>query len=330
MEIKDLAGISDPLKRLVEVIAEGVGAVTYPDLVKRNADAKAYEIRVISQAMAESRLLLGGTEYEDGKIKILPPSQESTEQLSLPGRVENRQAYQELRKQQNIESVCANSAQELIGESKVSEDKPESDWINRFFEIAENISAEDLQYLWGKILASEIQKPGSFSLRTLETLKNMSRQEAENFCKLGQYVLRDGNHIAFYIDPERYIFKQSNTLGFAEIFSLKDAGIIADNDLVSFSFPPSIAGTTSKLFYGSLVLLFEREKDTPEIASKVGALTKAGAELLKLVSTQPDMEYVKSISQQFNSEGMKFAWAPILKEEGDLIHIGNKSYLESM
>ena len=41
MEIKDLAGISEPLKRLVEVIAEGVGAVTYPYLVRNNADAKA-------------------------------------------------------------------------------------------------------------------------------------------------------------------------------------------------------------------------------------------------------------------------------------------------
>jgi hypothetical protein len=330
MEIKDLAGISDPLKRLVEVIAEGVGAVTHPYLVKRNADAKAYEIRVISQAMAESHILLSGTEYEDGKIKILPPSQGSTEQLSLPNRAENRQAYQKLRKQQNIESVCANSAQELIGESKVSEDKPESDWINRFFEIAENISTEDLQYLWGKILAGEIQKPGSFSLRTLETLKNMSRQEAENFCKLGQYILRDSNNMAIYIDPEKYIFKQENTLGFTEILALKDAGIIADSDFLNFSFEPSSAGTTSQVFYGSLVLLFEREKDTPKIDSQVGALTKAGAELLKLVSIQPDMEYIKSIAQQFHSEGMKVAWAQIVKEEGGLIYIGDKSYLESI
>lgn len=329
MEIKDLAGISEPLKRLVEVIAEGIGAVTHPYLAKKNADAKAYEIRVISQAMAESRVLLSGTEYEDGKIKVLPQSQQSSEQLSLPNRAESRQAYQELRKQQNIEAVCANSAQALIGESKVAEDKPESDWINRFFEIAENISTEDLQYLWGKILAGEIQKPGSFSLRTLETLKNMSRQEAENFCKLGRYVLRHKN-MALYIDPEKYISKQENTLGFAEIFALKDAGIIADSDFLNFSFEPSSAGTTSQIFYSSLVLLFEREKDTPKITIKVGALTKAGVELLTLISIQPDMEYIKFIAQQFHSDGMKVAWAPVVKEEGDLMYIGDKTYLESM
>ncbi|NJO80666.1 MAG: DUF2806 domain-containing protein [Cyanobacteria bacterium RM1_2_2] len=327
MEIKDLAGVSEPLKRLVEVIAEGVGAVTEPYLTKRNADARAYEIRIISQAMAESRLLLGGTEYEDGKIKILRSSQESSEQLSLPSRAESRQAYQELRKQQNIESISANSAQELISENKVSEEKPESEWINRFFEIAENISTEDLQYLWGKILAGEIQKPGSFSLRTLETLKNMSRQEAENFCKLGRYVLRLRD-MAFYIDPEQYIFNRENTLGFKEIFALKDAGIVADSDLLNFSFEPCSAGTTSQLLYGSLIILFEREKDTSKIASKVGVLTKAGAELLKLVSIEPDMEYIQAIAQLFYVEGMKVAWATVLREEGDYIHLGNKTYLE--
>ncbi|WP_416670109.1 DUF2806 domain-containing protein [Egbenema bharatensis] len=329
MEIKDLAGISEPLKRLIEVISEGAGAISHPYLIRKNADAKAYEIRVISQAMAESHALLGGMEYEDGKIKILPESQESSEQLSLPNRTENRRKYQELRKQQNIESICANSAELLIGESQVAEDKPESDWINRFFEIAENISAEELQYIWGKILAGEIQKPGSFSFRTLETLKNMSRQEAENFCKLGQYVFQTSN-MAFYVNPEEYLFKQENTLGFAEIFALKDAGVVADSDLLQFSFNPSSAGTTSQIFYGSLILFFEREKDTPKITSRVGALTKAGVELLKLVPIQPDIEYVKFIAQHLHADGMKVAWAPVVKTEGDLIYTGDKTYLESM
>ncbi|MEH2395500.1 MAG: hypothetical protein V7K21_28880 [Nostoc sp.] len=39
MEIKDLAGISEPLKRLIEVMAEGFGAVSRPYLIKKNAEA---------------------------------------------------------------------------------------------------------------------------------------------------------------------------------------------------------------------------------------------------------------------------------------------------
>lgn len=53
MEITDLAGLSEPLKRLIEVISGGIGNVSKPYLIKKTADAKAYEIKVISDAMAE-------------------------------------------------------------------------------------------------------------------------------------------------------------------------------------------------------------------------------------------------------------------------------------
>ena len=272
--------------------------------------------------------MLGGTDYEDGKIKILSPAEIPSQILSLPERVVNRSKYQELRKQQNIESVCANAAEELSGESKIPENKPEPEWINHFFDIAEKISTEDLQYWWGKILAGEITKPGSFSLRTLETLKNISRQEAENFVKLGQYALGT-KRMNFFLDPQEYIFKKDNTLNFSEILALREAGLVNDSDNLSFSFEASTAGTTSQLFYGSLVLFLEREKDTPQISNKVGCLTKAGAELLKLISIQPDMEYVKFVAQKFNREGMKIAWASILREEEGFIHIGDKTYLST-
>jgi hypothetical protein len=51
MEIKDLAGLSKPLTRLIEVISKGVGSVTAPYLTRKNAEAKAHEIRVISDAL---------------------------------------------------------------------------------------------------------------------------------------------------------------------------------------------------------------------------------------------------------------------------------------
>ncbi|BAY23146.1 hypothetical protein NIES2100_29100 [Calothrix sp. NIES-2100] len=328
MEVKDLAGISEPLKRLIEVIAEGIGAVSRPYLIKKNAEAKAYEIRVISEAMAENRKLLGGADYEDGKIKMLASSETPSQILSLPERVTSRSEYQELRKQQNIESICANAAEELANKSEIPENKPEPEWINHFFDIAEKISTEDLQYWWGKILAGEITEPGSFSLRTLETVKNLSRQEAENFVKLVQYVLNN-RKIAFYLDPQEYIFKKNNTITFPEILSLREAGLITDSDFINFSFEASISGTTSRLFYSSLVLLFEREKDTPKIENKVGLLTKAGTELLKLISGSTDMEYIKFVAQKLKRDGMKVAWAPIAKDDGELIYIGDKTYLDT-
>ena len=53
------------------------------------------------------------------------------------------------------------------------------DWFLRFFEAAGNVSNEDMQSLWARILAGEVQKKGSFSFRAIETLKNLSKYEAE-------------------------------------------------------------------------------------------------------------------------------------------------------
>jgi len=325
MDIKDLAGLSEPLKRLIEVISSGIGNVSKPYLIRKTADAKAYEIKVIANAMAESRKLLTRSEYEDGKVKVLGPEVPPEGSPALPLRVAARIQYKEQREQQNVEAVCANAAEELQKETTVPDGKPEPEWIARFFDISSGITSEELQYLWGRILAGEIKRPGSFSLRTLDVLRNLSRKEAENFVKLGNYILRSGEK-AFYIDPKAYIFTKDDGLTFLDILALKDAGLIFENDL-EFSFNALGAGVSSNFVYGPLILMFERKKDTPKLASGVGLLTRVGIELLQLLSVQPDMEYVQFVGKRFTADGVKFAWAPILGTNGNQIHFGAKTYV---
>lgn len=325
MEITDLAGLSEPLKRLIEVISSGIGNVSKPYLIRKTADAKAYEIKVIADAMAESKKLLTHTEYEDGKVRVLAPEAQSEDFAALPHRVAARIQYKEQREQQNIEAVCANAAEELQKETTVPDGKPEPEWISRFFDISSGITSEELQYLWGRILAGEIKCPGSFSLRTLDVLRNLSRKEAENFVKLGNYILRSGEKV-FYIDPNAYIFTKDGGLTFLDILALKDAGLIFETEL-EFSFKPLGAGQMSNFIYGSLILLIERDKDTQKLRSGIGLLTRVGIELLQLLTMQPDMEYVHFVGKQFAADGVKFAWAPILEIVGNQIHFGAKTYV---
>lgn len=326
MEIKDLVGLSEPLKRLIEVISSGIGNVSKPYLIKKTADAKAYEIKTIAQAMAESQKLLTHSEYEDGKIKVISPDAHPDGISELSNRVAARLQYQELHQQHNVEAVCANAAEELAHESSIPEEKPEPEWVSRFLDISSGISTEELQNLWGRILANEIKKPGSFSLRTLDVLRNLSKKEAESFVKLGNYILRWGSK-AFYIKPKTYLFTKDGGLTFLDILALKDAGLIFEMDL-EFSFSSGTAGKTSNLFYGPLLLLFERDKDTPTLASSVGFLTKVGVELLQLITIQPDMEYVGFVGKCFYADGMRFSWAPIIQVLGDQVHYGDKTYVE--
>jgi hypothetical protein len=65
----------------------------------------------------------------------------------------------------------------------------EDDWLNVYSRLAEDKSSEELQNLFGRILAGEIRRPGSFSLRTLQILATISKDDAEKLSRLLSYAL---------------------------------------------------------------------------------------------------------------------------------------------
>lgn len=190
MKIGDLAGLGGPLERLIEVVSFGIGTVHRPNLIKREADAKAYEIEKISGALkrvADDHQL--PVIYKDGQIEIWQKPEDRTLVLSDIGTAERSQSrveYQERKRQHNIESVTSSAAADLMDISEVPEQSPDEDWVTRFFANAQDVSSEGMQELWGRILAGEIKKPGSYSLRTLDFIRNLKKSDAELFTRLAK------------------------------------------------------------------------------------------------------------------------------------------------
>ncbi len=167
-------------------------------------------MKIISVAMKENFLLTGGIEYKENAIAISSPkdlpqeinNQTLLHQPTLAERTADRINFQEAKKQLNIESITAYAAEELKNEDPVSNEPIDEDWTSRFFNIAEDISSDEMQELWGRILAGEIKQPKSYSLRALELLKNLSKKEAEVFLKFGQLAIISSN-ISFVINFKR-------------------------------------------------------------------------------------------------------------------------------
>lgn len=67
------------------------------------------------------------------------------------------------------------------------------DWYLRWSEIAQNTSKEDLRIILSKILSGEIEKPNTFSYRTLDFIKNFTASELLLFKKLA--ILSSGNRV---------------------------------------------------------------------------------------------------------------------------------------
>lgn len=55
------------------------------------------------------------------------------------------------------------------------------DWLNNFESLAEQMSTAQAQRLFGRILAGEIRRPGSFSIRTVKLLAELDNDAARMF-----------------------------------------------------------------------------------------------------------------------------------------------------
>lgn len=74
----------------------------------------------------------------------------------------------------------------------------EEDWLNLFARLAEDKTSKELQGLFGRILAGEIRKPGSFSLRTIQFISTLSKQEAESVSNFLSYALSGTFVVSFF------------------------------------------------------------------------------------------------------------------------------------
>jgi len=154
IQLKDLVGLSKPITRLIEVISQGVGAVSRPYLIRKNADAKAYEVRAIAAALkdvADEHHL--PVVFKDGEIDVWQKPDDGTLVLThepSEERSNRRSEYENRKRQHNVESITSAAAEELASETEVSNEPPDEDWVSRFFRAAEDVSSEQMQKLWGE------------------------------------------------------------------------------------------------------------------------------------------------------------------------------------
>ncbi len=97
-----LSGISKPLTKLIEVIAKGISAYSIPFQIRKTADARAYEIKLISDTIKESQDKSIHINYHDGKLSIRSIENAPTKSdMRLEDRTLGRFYYQEQKKQRN-------------------------------------------------------------------------------------------------------------------------------------------------------------------------------------------------------------------------------------
>ncbi len=264
-------------------LAELVKTIFGPNVTKRQADADKYAADVKMQQIRDNPDML--ISFENGNTNIKAKSD-----IELFERAEHRRQIEEIRQEQNIETIIEIAANQLHDDD-VSDEPIEEDWIYRFFNTIKDITSHKMQLIWGKILAGEIKTPGSFSLRTLDIVRNMSQKEAETYRLVMPLILfgmGNGEIEGFIIQDNTILAKYGINLN--DINRLRESGLLVSSEL-SFSF-----GSDGIQLYNSKYCIMSNSNSTIKSSIGVFVLTRAAHEIYNVLEVEPNYEYVKDVS----------------------------------
>ncbi len=283
-------------------------------------------MKIIASAVKENFQLTGGIEYKENKVALSSPKElpiQSRQPIILNPPIEERTQerinFQETKKQLNIENITAFAAEELKDEPPVTDEPLDEDWTTRFFRIAEDISNEEMQALWGKILAGEVKQPKSYSLRTLELIRNLSKREADTFMKVANFSVKSGNGSYIFKGNDDDKLSKDYNVNYMDIALLKEIGLIQPGDFVSHQFLQQTTDSQRVLIAGNIVIFVKVKANTPTVLMPVDVFSSSGNELLKLIKPTPPFNYLTYFANSIKNENVEVKYANILAWEGEQI-----------
>ncbi|MBQ6277865.1 MAG: DUF2806 domain-containing protein [Bacteroidales bacterium] len=298
-----------PINKLIDVLTKAVGTCCEPWQIvrKAKAEAKAESIKAIEQAKTKAII--------DGDL----------DKAQYLDRINDRLVNKESKRQKNIEDVINVASNVLETEKSVSEEPVNPDWATRFFDIVQDISDEKMQKLWAQILAGEIKHPKSYSLRTLEVLRNMTKEEAEIFQKVAQFVLLQIKDKEAFIYSDKFVLKEFDVT-YSDIIKLVEIGLLQSDDSTTTNiYSDNKSDKKIELVYGDVLIIIFQKRNAENISFPVRLLTTAGRELINLISLTSNIDYIKYLATRIKSNNVKVSYSKIISidETGMIIHDTN-------
>ena len=313
------------IEKLIDYGASGVGAIAGPLLAPWKASREGKARLIAAEADAEVRQIQAGAdasalniiaEAQSEARAYLPADADIRATLDItPQDIAQSIEFQGRKRLANARAVLEAAADELEGK-EVNDHEPDPDWTARFFDHLQDVSSEDLQKVWAKILAGEVESPGRTSLRTLETLRNMTKRDAEMFKDICDFVLMEGD--IFHNDSvDRF-----TPLKYGYVTHLQECGLIRPaRDAVRL-----VKLTDNGMAFTSHtinLLIKEKTQGNSELKIPVLMLTAAGRELYRFVRCKPHEDYLQAFSTFLQSYDCELFYL-----EGILLRPGGKIQYE--
>ncbi len=268
-------------------------------LIRAEGHAGALAVIADAQKIARQQLTAPGVSFEG--------------ELTIAEAIEQRVRFQEEKRQRNISAIVDQAAAQLP-DREIEDHEPDHDWTARFFNEAQDVSSEEMQILWARVLSGEVERPGSTSIRTLGILRNLNRANASLFrrlcsacvsLQLNQADVWDARVPSLEGNAAHNALRQHG-LGFGQLNVLNEHGLIISDYNSWFDYRASIGLHRSQAKTGMIVIPFsfqgrywilspttERDPDQEFRLSGV-ALTRSGRELRSVVDLEPMEDYAQA------------------------------------
>lgn len=156
------------------------------------------------------------------------------------------------------------------------------DWFVRFYEAVGNVSDNEMQKIWAKLMAGEIAEPSSYSLKTIDILRNMSKKDAELFVNICSHSFMYGADRLFLPNNDEYL--KEFGIYYTDIMKLSEQGLIFNDGSISLNI--TINKKPKILFINNELVMTISATNDNEIRASIQEypFTQAGFELASLVT----------------------------------------------
>lgn len=312
--------------RMWETLTDkGIGSLLRPWQMRREGraaiDMRQEEMLRLAQAEADANAIRAGTRRLGPAGELLPVASvkepEPSQVVGPPADEPRARVLKTVteaiisdatRREVNIARSVLFAEEDLSDTSVPPEDQPvseqpvDTDWLFRWRDAASEVSTEELQHLWGRVLAGEVRNPGTFSLRTLEFLRNISKDEADAINTLSRFALVD----IVYTGDSKLFEEQGLSLAF--LMSLQDLGIISGVGGLGLTvtLESRANGSYERLLMAKdRLLIIGHEDGTKKLTLPAFLVTRLGRQVCSLGTEEPSEPYLRSLGREIAGQGFR-------------------------
>ncbi|TQP45250.1 DUF2806 domain-containing protein [Vibrio cholerae] len=182
------------------------------------------------------------------------------------------------------------------------------DWLHRWYSYASKVSNDELQQLWGKLLAGEVRRENSISYRMMDFIDKLTAREIDEITLILSLVEKQ-NRIIIRGCDKSVSFLEKNGIDSHLIQKYTDLAVLASSTTGVVNVSSKLDFKQFEVFqliYGNdLIELRNTDKGKDKKSLIYYSLGENGQALLDLSNYLPNYDYLDELQRDFVSNGIE-------------------------